>query len=65
VPLAKVRDAEQALRKSAADIPAKLRQRFTTNDKLSDEDRKAILQVVAKAIVPFQPKPTPETKQQP
>ena len=49
VPIDKVRDAEQALRKAAADIPAEIRQRFSSNDKLSDEDRKAILQVVGKA----------------
>jgi len=62
VPLAKVRDAEQALRRSAADIPAEVRRRFTSNDKLSDDDRKAILQVVAKAIAPFQPKLVPDVK---
>jgi F-type H+-transporting ATPase subunit alpha len=65
VPLGNVQDAEQSLRRSAANIPAAVRQRFTSNDKLSDEDRKAILQVVAKAIEPFQPKPVPEAKKQP
>ena len=65
VPIDKVRDAEQALRKAAADIPAEVRQRFSSNDKLSDEDRKAILQVVGKAIAPFQPKPAPEPKRKP
>jgi F-type H+-transporting ATPase subunit alpha len=54
VPIEKVRDAEQSLKKAAADIPAEVRQRFSSNDKLSDEDRKAILHVVAKAIEPFQ-----------
>jgi F-type H+/Na+-transporting ATPase subunit alpha len=63
VPIDKVRDAEQALRKAAADIPAEIRQRFTSKDKLSDEARKAILQVASKAIAPFQPKPTPEPKE--
>jgi F-type H+/Na+-transporting ATPase subunit alpha len=57
VPIGKVRDAEQALRKAVADIPAEIRQRFASNDKLSDADRKAILQVVGKAIAPFQPEP--------
>ena len=65
VPIGKVRDAEQALRKAAADIPAEIRQRFSSNDKLSDEDRKAILQVVGKAIAPFQPEPVPEPKRKP
>ena len=65
VPIDKVRDAEQALRKAAADIPAEISKRFSSNDKLSDEDRKAILQVVGKAIAPFQPKPVPEPKKKP
>src|SRR5271166_859497 len=55
VPIDKMGDAEEALRKVAADIPAEIRKRFSSNDKLSDEDRKAILQVVGKAIAPFQP----------
>ena len=65
VPIDKMRDAEEALRKAAADIPAEIRKRFSSNDKLSDEDRKAILQVVGKAIAPFQPKPDPEPKKKP
>ena len=65
VPIGKVRDAEQALRKAVADIPAEVRRRFSSNDKLSDEDRKAILQVVGKAIAPFQPEPDPEAKRKP
>jgi F-type H+/Na+-transporting ATPase subunit alpha len=54
VPLGKVRDAEQALRKAAAEIPAEVRHRFFSNDRLSDADRQAILQVVVVAIAPFQ-----------
>ena len=65
VPLDKVRDAVQALRKAAADIPAEIRQRFTSNDKLSDEDQKAILQVVGRVIAPFQPAAAPELKRKP
>ena len=65
VPIDKVRDAEQALRKAAADIPAEVRQRFSSNDPLSDEDRKAILQIAGKAIAPFQPKPDPESNKKP
>ena len=56
VPIDKMGDAEQALRKAAADIPAEVRARFE-NDKLSDEDRKAILEIAGKAIAAFQPKP--------
>ena len=64
VPIDKMREAEQALRKAAADIPAEVRQRFSSNDKLSEADHKAILQVVGKAIAPFQPKPAPEPKEE-
>jgi F-type H+/Na+-transporting ATPase subunit alpha len=65
VPLDKIRDAEQALRKAAADIPAQVQGRFSSNDKLSGADREAILQVVGKAIAPFQQKPIPATKGNP
>ncbi len=65
VPLDKMREAEQALRKAAADIPAEIRNRFSSNDKLSEEDRKAILQVVGEAIAPFLPKPDLEPKKKP
>jgi F-type H+/Na+-transporting ATPase subunit alpha len=65
VPIEKVRDAKEALRKAAADIPAEVRQRFTSNEKLSDADRKTILQVVSKALLPFQPEPVPDAKGKP
>ena len=60
-----MRDVEEALKKAATEIPAEIRKRFSSNDKLSDEDREAILQVVGKAIAPFQPKPDPEPKKKP
>jgi len=60
VPLDKVRGAEKALRKAVSDIPSELRKRFSSNEKLSDEDHKAILQVAVKAIAPFLPKPDPD-----
>jgi F-type H+/Na+-transporting ATPase subunit alpha len=60
-----MRDVEEALRKAAADIPAEIRERFSSNERLSDEDHKAILQVVGKVIAPFQPKPDPELKKKP
>ena len=65
VPLGKVRYAEQELKKAAADIPAEVRQRFSSNDMLSDSDHQAILQVVVAAIAPFQQKlvPGPKKKQ--
>jgi F-type H+/Na+-transporting ATPase subunit alpha len=65
MPIGKVRDAKDALRKAAAVIPAEVRQRFSSNDKLSDEDHKAILQVAGKALTPFQPEPVPDLKRKP
>jgi F-type H+/Na+-transporting ATPase subunit alpha len=65
VPIDKMRAAERALRKATTEITAEIRQRFSSKDKLSDEDRKAILQVVDKAIAPFQPNPVPEPKKKP
>lgn len=62
VPIGKVRDAEKALRRAAGDLPAAVRQRLTSNDKLSDEDRKTVLDSATKATAPFQPKPTPKDK---
>jgi F-type H+-transporting ATPase subunit alpha len=64
VPIDKVRDAVQALRKATADVPPAVQQRFTSKDKLGDEDRKAILAIATKSLAPFQPKPThePEAK---
>jgi F-type H+-transporting ATPase subunit alpha len=65
VPVDKVREAEQALRKAVADIPADVCGRLMSNNKLSDEDRKAILHVVNKAIAPFQPKPASQPEKKP
>ena len=60
-----VRDAEQALRKAAADIPAEVRQRFIANDKLSDDDRNAILEVAGDTIAPFLAARVPEPEKKP
>ncbi|CAN5278154.1 alternate F1F0 ATPase, F1 subunit alpha [soil metagenome] len=65
VPIDMVRDAERALRKAAADIPAAVRQRFIANDKLSDEDHKTILDVATYTVAAFQPTPVPDPKGQP
>ncbi|MGI4791622.1 MAG: alternate F1F0 ATPase, F1 subunit alpha [Janthinobacterium lividum] len=56
VPLEKMRDAEGALRASAADIPADVLERFSSADTLSGPDREVILQIVSKALAPFQAK---------
>jgi F-type H+-transporting ATPase subunit alpha len=43
-----------------ADIPADVRERLDTAEKLSDADRETIVQVARKSLARFQPKP--ETK---
>jgi F-type H+-transporting ATPase subunit alpha len=64
VPLEKMTDAGHAVRESAATIPAEVSARFETASKLSDEDKKTVVEIARKALVPFQPKaePKPEVK---
>jgi len=67
VPLDKLPDAERALRAAAGDIPVDVAARFITADKLSNDDRKATLEVAVKALAPFQSaaetKPSPKLAQ--
>ena len=56
VPLDRMKDAEHAVHEAAAKIPVETRARFETADKLSDEDRKTIIEIARKALAPFQPK---------
>ncbi|SPE61570.1 F1 sector of membrane-bound ATP synthase, alpha subunit (fragment) [Verrucomicrobia bacterium] len=60
VPLDQMTDAEHAVCEAAANIPTEVCARFETADKLSDEDRKTIIEITRKALARFQPKP--ETK---
>jgi F-type H+-transporting ATPase subunit alpha len=62
VPLDRMTDAEHCLCEAAADIPAEVRGRLFTAEKLSDEDKEAILQIARKSLAPFQPKPEPGKK---
>jgi len=55
VPLEKVKDAEGALQKAATQIPAEIAGRFATADKLSDADRKAVLEIATRTLAPFLP----------
>lgn len=55
VPLENVRDAAMALRNRVADIPIDILKRFSSNEKMSDADRKTVLQLAALAISQFQP----------
>jgi F-type H+-transporting ATPase subunit alpha len=54
VPLEKMTEAEWALRKAATGVPADVVGRLTSADKLSEADRKAILEVAARALTSFQ-----------
>jgi len=63
VPLDQMTDAEHALREAAADIPAEVRERLDTADKLSDEDRKTIIEIARKALEEFSP--DPDSKSEP
>jgi len=66
VPLDQMTDAEHALRK-AADIPAEVRSRLDTADKLSEEDRETIIEIARQKLARFQPEPEskPEAKAEP
>ena len=55
VPLDRMTDAELAVRQAAAEIPAAVRERLDSADKLSDEDREAIIDVARRALRGFGP----------
>jgi F-type H+-transporting ATPase subunit alpha len=59
VPLEQMTAAEQAVQQAAGGVPAAVRARFESADQLSDEDRKAIIDIARQALAPFQPKPEP------
>ena len=60
VPLAKVTEAEHALREAVALIPESVRSRLDSTEKLSEEDRNTIVQSASKALVRFQTRPEKE-----
>jgi F-type H+-transporting ATPase subunit alpha len=60
VPLDQMTEAEHALREVTANIPADVRERLDTAEKLSDSDRETIVQIARKSLASFQLKP--ETK---
>jgi F-type H+-transporting ATPase subunit alpha len=57
VPLDRMTDAEQSVRKAAADIPAKVSGRLDLADKLSAEDRETIIEIARKALEEFSTEP--------
>jgi F-type H+/Na+-transporting ATPase subunit alpha len=60
VPLDRMTDAEQAVRRAATEIPAEVRERLETADKLSAEDRETIIELAREALEEFQPEPESE-----
>ena len=59
VPLNQMTGAEHALREAAVDIPTDVRERLLTAEKLSDEDREAIIELARQSLARFQPKSAP------
>ena len=62
VPLEKMSDAGHAVHEAAAKIPAEVCARLETAAKLSDEDRKAIIEIARRSLAPFQPKPKAQSE---
>ncbi|TVS19514.1 MAG: alternate F1F0 ATPase, F1 subunit alpha [Planctomycetaceae bacterium] len=60
VPLDRMTDAERAVRRAATEIPAPVRERLETADKLSAEDRETIIELARKTLEEFQPEPESE-----
>lgn len=65
VALDQMPDAEHAVQKAAENIPAQVRARLESADKLSDEDRNTIIEIARQALIPFQPKPDAKADQKP
>jgi F-type H+-transporting ATPase subunit alpha len=65
VPIEKMTDAEHAVRDAAATIPAEMSARFETAKELSDDDRKAVIEIARKALARFQPKPAAKPQAKP
>ena len=57
--------AEHAVQKAAANIPADVCARLESADRLSDEDRHAIIEIARQALAPFQRKPEVEVTPKP
>jgi len=60
VPLDQMTPAQKAVREAATHISPDVGARFETADKLSDDDRTAIIEIARQALVSFQPKPEAE-----
>ncbi|CAN5830670.1 alternate F1F0 ATPase, F1 subunit alpha [soil metagenome] len=60
IPIEKIKDAQDALLKNFNNFPDEIIKRLSSNEKLSDDDSKAILKIAATLLTPFQGKPTPD-----
>ena len=56
VALDRMTDAQHAVHEAAGNIPAEISARFESAEKLSDEDRKAVIEIARRALASFQPK---------
>jgi F-type H+-transporting ATPase subunit alpha len=65
VPLDRMLAAEQALREAAGKMPAQVRERLGAEQKLSDQDRTAIIAIAEQALRGFQPAPESASGTQP
>jgi len=55
IPLERITDAEEALRKAAAEIPTELRARLDTAEPSSAENRETVIETAPKELARFQP----------
>ena len=56
IPLEQMVAAERSVQQAAANIPADICARFESADKLSADDRKAVVEIARQALTPYQPK---------
>ena len=56
VPLERMGDAEKSVLEASEKIPEDVCKRLDTAEKLSDEDRKKIIEIARESLAPFQPK---------
>ena len=63
VSLDKMIEAEQAVLAAAEKVPADVGARIETADKLSDEDRKIIVEIARASLAPFQSKPDAKSEE--
>jgi F-type H+-transporting ATPase subunit alpha len=65
VPLDQMMDAERALRETANEMPAKVRERLDSAEKLSDADRETLIEIARKTLQRFSPAPESRSEPQP